>query len=363
MGKNGEYNALGLYIGEEGFGSYRVIANAGYTGSEFKDHELLLKQRCLQLALEGKEDLLPDEVTEVRDYAKKNGIKLSGKNAYPQFIKYEPDYHPWKVKTEDDMESLYEAASAAILLAEELEKTSPAELGIDNINQFTAKVPLFEVKGDKLIASGLVDLPGDLEEKYDYVKADNEILLASVKKLPKKGIWETELLRMMEPVQDDPEEAPYYPLLLLVVESKSGYMLPVPMVSGPEIDQQELLQEYVKGWKMQGCYPKELRCRDERTYALLKDICEKTEVKVRIYEKEMPMLDEAEEALLEDTLGDDPEEAMNQFADIIDMILNMSKSELKMIPKPMIEELKMMMDHDIFPNDIATELKEKLKGI
>lgn len=114
---------------------------------------------------------------------------------------------------------------------------------------------------------------------------------------------------------------------------------------------------------MQGCYPKELRCRDERTYALLKDICEKTEVKVRIYEKEMPMLDEAEEALLEDTLGDDPEEAMNQFADIIDMILNMSKSELKMIPKPMIEELKMMMDHDIFPNDIATELKEKLKGI
>lgn len=75
MGQNGEYNALGLYIGEEGFGSYRIMANAGGpTGSPFKDHELLLQQNCLQAALEIKEDLMPEEVEEVRSYAKVNGI-------------------------------------------------------------------------------------------------------------------------------------------------------------------------------------------------------------------------------------------------------------------------------------------------
>ena len=87
MGRNGEYNALGLYIGKEGFESYRLMANINrYSGSEFRDRELLLQQKCLQAALENKGDLLPEEVEETRAYAKKNGIRLSGKNAFPQFI-------------------------------------------------------------------------------------------------------------------------------------------------------------------------------------------------------------------------------------------------------------------------------------
>lgn len=51
MGQLGEYNALALYIGDEGYKSYRVMANGGIpTGSPFKDHEALTKQRCLQIA-------------------------------------------------------------------------------------------------------------------------------------------------------------------------------------------------------------------------------------------------------------------------------------------------------------------------
>lgn len=51
MGQNGEYNALGLYIGEAGFGSYRILADmGGPTGNPFKDHELMLQQRSLQAA-------------------------------------------------------------------------------------------------------------------------------------------------------------------------------------------------------------------------------------------------------------------------------------------------------------------------
>lgn len=80
-----------------------------------------MKQKCLQAVLEGKDDLLPEEVDEVRVYVKRNDIKLSGKNAYPRFIKYEPGCHPWKVKTKEDMEALHtampvlEMAEAALL--------------------------------------------------------------------------------------------------------------------------------------------------------------------------------------------------------------------------------------------------------
>ena len=364
MGQNGEYNALGLYIGEEGFGSYRIIANAGGpTGSPFKDHELLLQQRCLQAALETKEDLMPEEVEEVRAYAKANGIKLTGKNAYPQFIKYEPGYHPWKVQTKEDTDALYEALLASCLLAEALKTASPESIGINSIHPDTMEVPLFEVKGETLVSLGFAPLPGNLDMHYDPVIAENQIALAAVKKLPRKGIWETELLCMMEPVQNSPEETPYYPMLLLVVESKSGYVLPVPLVDHAEKRPQEVLQAFANAWKSQGCHPKEIRCRDERTYALLRDFCEKTDVKVSIYKKAMPALDEAEEALLDQSLDGDEEEIVDQMTEVIDAILSMSKQELKMIPKPLLRELKMMMEHDIFPKDIAAELRAKLKGI
>ena len=57
-------------------------------------------------------------------------------------------------------------------------------------------------------------------------------------------------------------------------------------------------------WKSIKVYPKEIRCRDERTYALLKDFCEKTDVKVSIYKRRMRALDEAEAALIDYTLGE-----------------------------------------------------------
>ena len=74
MGKNGEYCSLGLYIGMEGIKSYFYTAdhsedtNVSYLIS----HELLLQQECLQLALESKDDLHPDELDELREYAKEN---------------------------------------------------------------------------------------------------------------------------------------------------------------------------------------------------------------------------------------------------------------------------------------------------
>lgn len=334
MGQNGEYNALGLYIGEAGFGSYRILADMGDpTGNPFKDHELMLQQRSLQAALEIKDDLMPEEVEEVKAYAKKNGIKLSGKNAYPQFIKYETGYHPWKGQTKEDIDSLYEAMQAACLLEKELKTQLAEELGIFPIGPWTHEVPLFEVKGDKIVEAGLAPLPGDLEVHYDYVKAENQIALASVKKLPRKGIWESELICMMDPIQNSPDEVPHYPLMLLVVESKSFCMLPVPIVDHAEKNPQKVLQEFANAWKNQGCYPKEIRCRDERTYALLKDFCEKTDVKISIYKKPLPALDDAEDALLDHSMGGDDEEVVGKMEDVINAILSMSKAELKMMPR------------------------------
>ena len=361
MGRDGSYCALGLYIGEDGFRGYRAIANMnGFTGDPFLDHELLLQQNSLQMALENKEFLLPEELDEVRSYAKRNDIRLSGKNAFPQFIKYEPNYHPWKVQSKEDQQALLEALEAAILLADLLRTAKPKELGIISITPDTKEVPLFEMKEGQLQRVGMAPLPGDKPDIYEYVPAINEVAMASVKKLPRKGIWESELVRMTEPVQNHPDETPYYPLLLLVVESKSYYLLPIPMVMHAEKNPQDMLQAFADSWKKQNMYPKEIRCRDERTYALLKDFCEKTNVKVRIYEDEMPALDDVEYHLLSEMSDPDEEEMIDEMEETIEALLAMSPAELKMMPEPLIEQLRMLLSTGVFPDELAEELLDKL---
>ncbi|MBQ6407135.1 MAG: hypothetical protein IJJ64_03765 [Butyrivibrio sp.] len=365
MGKGGQHNALGLYIGEKGFGSYRILQGLGdeYSMPEYVYHELVLQQNCMQMALEEKDYMIPEELDEVRAYAKKNGIRLAGKNAYPQFVKYEPNCHPWKVKTDEDMLALYEALKAAILMSEILSSATPESIGINPVEMYTTEVPLFEVEGDKLVSRGFTLLPGPIEEKYEHVRACNQIFIASVKKLPKNGIWESELVRLMEPVQNDPEETPHYPAVLLVVESESGYLLHVPAAEYAEKNPEVLLDDYAAAWVSLKAGPKEIRCRDERTFALIKDFCDKTGVKISIYDGELSALDEAEGALFAHLSGRNEEKEFEYFMKAISQILTLNKEEFKELPGPMIDQLKMLLEEGILPEDMAKELQKKLKGI
>lgn len=375
LGKNGEYNAISLYIGEEGFNTYHKIANLEMTGSEFKVREALIQQKCLQLALETKEALSPEEIEEVRAYAKKNGIRLAGKNAWPQFLKYEPGCFPWKVETDEDMAALLEAAEACILLADFLKKSTPEALGIMSVSGEGDNIPLFEVKDQALLQAGMIPLPEYKEDEYEFLEYNNEIALAGIKRLTKKGNWETELIRLPRPAQNEPDEAPFYPMMVMVVDSRSGYLLPVS-IGDYEKNPQAMLDSFAEAWKAQRICPREIRCRDERTYAFLKNFCEKINSKIRIYDGEMPMLDEAQEAMLEEFIDEDDdfyddEYDDEEYAEIIDdymlqmaeMILNMSKTQLKTMPKELRDNLKMLIAHEAFPAEIAKELEKKLKGL
>ena len=362
MGRNGDYNALGLYIGEEGFRSYLLLTDMNrYSGSEFRDHELLLRQKCLQAALESKDELLPEEVEEVRAYAKKNGIRLSGRYSFPQFLKYEPGRHPWRVKTQADMNALFEALETAALLSDALGNRRPDALGILPLQRAGKEIPLFSVDKGKLIQAGVVPLPEMTEEQCAYVKAENQIAVASVKKLPKHGIWEAEMVQLPEAVQEDPEEAPFFPKLLMVVESKSHYLLPEPMMDCGDMDSQAILQAFADAWKEEKTCPKEIRCRDERTYALLKDFCEKAGVKIGVHKGELPALDDAQDALWNRMSKENgPEISMEH---LVDTFFSMSDEELRAFPKPLVEQIRLLIAQGIFPREIAAALQKRLKGL
>lgn len=400
MGEYGELCALGLYIGDEGFRSYRLVAESGnYTDSEVRFYNVMMQQNCLQMMLVGKDDLFPEEVEEARAYAKEHGIRFSGRNAYPQFVKCEPNRLPWKMKKQEDFDALYDALEAADLMAALLKTTKPEGLDLFAVSKYSTQVPLFEIREGKLEREGFAILPKEREAAYDPVPAVNEIAVASVKKLKKAGVWESELIRVPIAAQGDPEEAPYYPSMLIVVESESAFMLPQPPVVGADYDPQEMLQEFANAMKTIECRPKEIRCRDERTFALIGDFCRKAGIKCSVYEGEMPALDECEDSMLDhfagfggdefedefgDELGDEfggpfadepwgvPGEAFGdasggtgdpEIDEALMILLNMSREELRMLPKPLIRQVKAIIRQGLLPEEIAAKLSEKLKGI
>ncbi len=364
MGKSSEYCALGLYIGEEGFQSFRTMENASrYISSEFVFHEMLIQQNCLQIALENKDDLMTEELEEVRTYAKKHDRRLGGKNAYPQFLKYEPNRIPWKVTAKEDETALLEAMEAAILLAEALQTTKPKLLGIEAINPFTQEVPLFEVKGQQLNQIGFAALPGDKEVTYLPVRAKNDFAIKTVKKLPQKGIWEAEFFRFPEPVQDnDTGKAPYFPLCLFLVERKSDYVIPMLLTMEEEHNPQAMIQQYANSLKEHAVCPVEIRCRDERTHAFLQDFCEKTNIKIELSDEKLQALDEAKADFLNTMMTPDEEDDdFGHILMILDMLFEMDPKEIRSLPKPLLEEINAMTT--ILPDDLATEIKKKLKGL
>ena len=120
MGMAGKENAVALYPDTQAFQCYREILILALTGMppEAESQDVLLTQNCLQCAFDTKDVLHRDELDEVRAYAKKHGIALRGANAFPQFIKYQPYYHPWYISSEKEQRYICETLEACIAMAE-----------------------------------------------------------------------------------------------------------------------------------------------------------------------------------------------------------------------------------------------------
>lgn len=359
MGHAGDFCALGLYIGDEGFDSFRVIASTDLYGlDEFQSHDIALQQNCLQLALGNKDDLMPDEVDETRAYAKANGIRLSGKNAFPEFIKYETGYHPWKVQETEDIDALYQAVEICTLLGEQLKTESPLDYGILALHPSTTHVPLLTIKDGCLDWDGYAPLPPKKEQIHAPVHFRNDFGAARVKKLPKRNTWDAEAIRTLNPIQETPDSTPYYPLLLLVVESKEGFVLPNMILSRNERDMADMLNQLAQAFIEQEFAPRELRCKDSRTYALLEDFCEQTGIRLRLYSGKMAMLDETKYALLDHLAGTNISDELAQTAE---KLLSLPDDAIQTLPESILDHLEDILDANILPGELTEQLRRKLR--
>lgn len=359
MGAAGAHCALGLYIGEDGFNSFRMMAKADrFEMSHFQFQEYMLQQNCLQCAFGSRDELSEEEREEAKKYARLHGIRISGKNAYPQFVKYQANRYPWHLQTDQEQEDLCEALAAAIEMARLLEGKMPGELGLERINDDTEEIPMLERQNGVYVLKK-TKLPEDKPLKWPAPMACNDIRVAKLKKEKKVGVWECEIVRFPNPVQSDSEEVPYFPVILLAVEASANYILPISPVTHYEEDPEELLNLFMDAFLMENICPMEIKVRDERTYSFAKAFCDRLKITITMNE-ELPVLDEAEHDFLEH-FGRDEETENEDIISIVNAILELDDEQFHQLPAEMAEQIKNLAQQGILPHDMEKKLNQRFQ--
>lgn len=362
MGMHGEVNILALYVGPEGFQSYRnILEGPALVTSEFAFQEFMLSADCLQCAFDNKSALLDDEIAEVSAYTKAHGITLRGAKAFPQFMKYQPNRLPWGITSPLDQQRICDALEACLKLSELLQKKTKRELGLTELTSDAKTLPLllWEEGQGTIIPT---EIPPKIPVEYPSPTASNDISVAKIKKLKKKGVLECEVIRMMVPIQEQEDEAPYYPMILLAADRDSGQVLPPKTVLSFEEHPEDLLaafEEMLLAWQTR---PRRIEANDPRTFALLRDLCEKTGIPLHLALGELSALEDAKDSLLaqftDGEAWDDISEVMED--EVFDLIMGLSDTDLRQIPQPMVRDLLQLADEGILPPEVAARLRRVL---
>lgn len=338
MGRMMEHIALSVYIGEEGLRSNFYMRSQATDAdvSLFQEHERLLQQDCLQCIFDEKDMLGEEEAEEVRDYARRHGIRLAGAHAFPQLCKYQPGRYPWRIEAEEDLNAMGEALDAAIDLANRLEKSKPEEIGLTDLLGGERNLLLMKRSDDGFVLDQ-TELPAISPKPWPKPELKNELGLKRLERLEKEGTWECEMVMVTEAVQTEPDTAPVFPMMLMCVEQESGYAVPVRFVCDLEKEAEELMNNYIEALCGQEFCPEALLARDERTFAFLEDFCRELNISLKI-EPELPTLDEMQEDFA-DALdaGMNPEE---DIEDLLTAMMSMGPEALSILPDDIVDELR-----------------------
>jgi Plasmid pRiA4b ORF-3-like protein len=236
LGNGGEFFGLAVYVGEAGYQSLMNSLNLNH--SQF---QILVNQRSIVLDFADREELDKEDYKLV----KKFDIPFRGKKAWPSFRSYKPGYYPWFIDIEE-ARILLLALEATMEVYEELND----ELVIPDMYEEQMvyfKIPRINKDG-YYFENYVLDMDDYLnEDELEEVSlAVSEIELKRIEKLsgiiPASIEFVTEYIDM--PIQNDPDERPVFPILVLAVDHRNGTVVYNNLVTEalePGVIQSELL--------------------------------------------------------------------------------------------------------------------------
>lgn len=300
MGANHQHLALAVYPGPKGLDSFRQFSGFRDVRDIFEEKEWAFSQDCIMLSFQNKDQLSQEEVLDISGYLQEKGIRLAGQKAFPLFERFRPHHHPWHLG-EEDWEMLKEALLASAEVSKQLKAKHADSLGFTEGPPFDRSIPVLQLQG-KAYAWDRLPLPAPQSIRHAAFRVEDDITKARLQKMKRsKERWVVHLLRHLDAIYDenDPEQlrlhpAPYYPMLMMVLNEKSGLLINLALSQHTDyaLDFQHNLMDLLE----QTGLPRQIFVRDERSHRFLSGLAETAGITLT-RKNIIPQLEEALENL------------------------------------------------------------------
>lgn len=286
MGAQGDHRSLAVYLGEEALHRFNLIHEAPYQGIDLDADDqlgLILESRQVQVSFISRAQLENHDLDEI----KRLGRKYRGK-VWPQFRSMRPGRAAGPL---DDVE--IEVLTAAITQLLDVAPRISAGLVTDS-----RRTPRFQILGREQGFDGQWrDFWHNFDDtEYMFPRPGCDVKLASeVARLPTSLDLQVAFTLLPTPVGPRFGEQSY-PYLLMTVDSKSGRVVGVEVLSIETCTHEALLAAVpnvlLRQLKKAGARPVRIRTTSQRTAALLEGLA--NELKITIHrEREIPELEAA----------------------------------------------------------------------
>ena len=290
MGAAGEHFSVALYPTPHALYDFLELeeqGQLGLLGNVAPDRILEIPQ--LQASFEDREQLAKED----REVIKKLNLKFRGANNWPLFRSYAPGMFPWFLNS-SEARLLTAALEQLLDVAPRVRDNDVTLLGEeDDDEDFLVRVPRKE-NGRLVWEDKVIRVPQPPAKTIAPAPLEPQ-LLEALKRLPKKGMaLEMELTMLPMPVREK-KERPFFPYLLLIVETQSGLILSTDMMEPqPSLEAMRATLPFklAEAMSQLSAIPRVVVVRAETTASLLAPLAAELGIQIKLSPK-LPSLDAA----------------------------------------------------------------------
>ncbi|MEM7036358.1 MAG: hypothetical protein AAF570_05200 [Bacteroidota bacterium] len=270
MGQMGDYIALGLYPGAEGFQSYQMV----YSENPDDDPgETMYKQRCIIAAFESEDELDPED----RMLIESMNLEYEGPRVWPTFRSYRPGFLPWALDAEEVRFMTVAFEQALAIAAQTL--TDPEALPEFKAGQETV---LFRQEGENGWESAQLKPDSGVNFSPDIMGFDAEALQQSIAGLrSNSGIWLIQMFHLERPVMEEGDERPYFPKAIVFMEVATQRVLGMDAVK-PWETVEETAATLIECMEHHSNRPEQLVVSSKEHYIFFKPFCKAASIELHL---------------------------------------------------------------------------------
>jgi uncharacterized protein DUF6930 len=294
MGSVGEYEAVAVYLGAEGFHDF-----IDFQADQSATPERVMEMRHLQAGFSDREYLEKED----RNLIKELGLKFKGRNAWPIFRSYRAGYAPWFVtRTEASMliHALSQVLDVAVRVRDDPDPIQPS----GRVEKGGYWVRAAHREGGELIWEDQVwSIPRPKRESPTVIVDTDSLEL--LKHTPRSGL-DLEVDLVLTPARiAKPRQRPLSMYVFMIADSNSGFLFGAEtMTAEPSLSEMHagIPNALVKALLQNQIMPEKLLVRSKFLRGLLRNLTQSLNIELRHADK-LPAIDEAVAFLLESMLG------------------------------------------------------------